>query len=222
MIKAKGARPARQKRSQQTRDELLEALARLLRKRDFTDIGVAELAAAAGVSPGAIYRRFEGGLTEVLIELARARIDARVREADASINGLSSANLREALRAAARSVWRQATENAHIFRAAYVHARLRTALVKARPDLEERSLAGFRAMLENFRSSVKRSDFDRAVMTVAMLYNTAFLERALFPDRLPAWSKKIDAETYAVEIAELAYSYLSTSDAGGDHGRKSR
>lgn len=205
-----GARPAKQERSRQTRANLLDALDRLLRARDFADLSVAEVAAAAGISPGAVYRRFEGGLTEMLLALARTKIEARV-DTEASIS--LSIGLRGALYEAALSVWRQLTESAHIFRAAYVHARLRPALVQDRPDLEERSLSGFRMLLETFRSEVKRSDFDRAVGTIALLYNTSFLERALFPDRLPAWAKGETPETYAREIAELAYGYLSTQDA---------
>lgn len=208
-----GARPAQQDRSRQTRDDLIEALERLLRTRDFADIGVAEVAAAAGVSPAAVYRRFEGGLTEVLFELARNKIDARVREADAGAGAVSANDLRTSLQEAALSVWEQATESAHVFRAAYLHARLRTALAKAWPDLDERSLSGFRSLLGAFRTEIKRADLNRAVATVATLYNTAFVERALFPDRLPAWSKRIDARTHAHEVAELAYSYLSTPEA---------
>jgi AcrR family transcriptional regulator len=207
-----GARPALQERSRKTRDGLLDALDRLLRTRDFETISVADVAAEAGVSPGAIYRRFAGGLTQVLLELSWARIEARVEEAGAGAEILSSSSLREALHKVSLAVWRQVSEGAHVFRAAYVHTRLRPGLGRRR-DLEEQSLAGFRAVLEAFRAEVRRSDFDRAVATITMFYNTVFLERGLFPDRLPTWSEQVDAETYAHEMAELAYGYLTTPDA---------
>ena len=61
------SRPAIQARSRQTRARLMAALERLLRKKDFDAIGVAELAEEAGVAVGTVYRRFEN--KEALIPL---------------------------------------------------------------------------------------------------------------------------------------------------------
>lgn len=214
MTDIRGAKPARQQRSRKTRDDLLHALERVLRTKDFYEISVAEVAAEAGVTAGSIYRRFEGGLIEVLFVLTWAIIEGNAQDDDISVNILSSSGLREALLQTSRTAWRQLTRNAHVFRAAYVHGHMRPELVgKPRSDLEARALSGFRIILETFRPEIKRADFDHAVVTIAMLYNTAFLERALFPDRLPAWSGEVDTETYARDVAELAYGYLTTSSA---------
>lgn len=48
-----------QERSQKTEQNLLDALEKLLVKKSITDLTVAEIAAEAGVTTGAIYRRFK-------------------------------------------------------------------------------------------------------------------------------------------------------------------
>ena len=72
----KGAKPALQTRSQQTRDKLVAALERLLRNKPFEQISVAEIAQEAGVSVGAVYTRFENkdAFIPVLFDLYKARL----------------------------------------------------------------------------------------------------------------------------------------------------
>ena len=53
-----GVLPAKQRRGERTRDRLLAAGQRLIAKRDFDQMSVAEIAAAAGCSVGAFYQRF--------------------------------------------------------------------------------------------------------------------------------------------------------------------
>jgi AcrR family transcriptional regulator len=90
------SRPAEQQRSRETRDELINALERLLRRRDFQDLSVQDLAAEAGVSPGAIYRRFEGGLIAVLFALWRATLERRAASAEARLDVGKARSLRPA------------------------------------------------------------------------------------------------------------------------------
>lgn len=53
-----GVLPVKQRRGEQTRDKLLRAGHRLIAKRDFDSMSVADIAAAAGCSVGAFYQRF--------------------------------------------------------------------------------------------------------------------------------------------------------------------
>src|SRR5689334_18223848 len=53
-----GVLPVKQERGSRTRDKLLRAGHRLIAKRDFDSMSVAEIAAAAGCSVGAFYQRF--------------------------------------------------------------------------------------------------------------------------------------------------------------------
>src|SRR4249920_1960197 len=53
-----GVLPAKQRRGEQTRDRLIKAGQRLVAKRDFDQMSVADIAEAAGCSVGAFYQRF--------------------------------------------------------------------------------------------------------------------------------------------------------------------
>ena len=75
----KGAKPALQTRSQQTRDKLVAALERLLRDKAFENISVAEIAREAGVSVGAVYTRFEN--KDAFIPVLRVGAQFMAREA---------------------------------------------------------------------------------------------------------------------------------------------
>jgi AcrR family transcriptional regulator len=211
---AKGSRPAVQRRSQDTRDRITDALERLLRAKDFQDIAVGELAEEAGVSPGAIYRRFEGGLASVLFELNRVTIERRAESKAAQFDPETLPSLRDALRQVARIAWDQLHSAAHVYRAAHLHARLRPDLLTvARPrDLEQRSLAAVRAILEHYRSEVRRADLDSAAAATAYFLNTLLVERALFDDMIPNWPALAAGENLAQQMADFAYGYLVTPD----------
>ncbi|MEO1136821.1 MAG: TetR/AcrR family transcriptional regulator, partial [Pseudomonadota bacterium] len=73
---SQGAKPAVQARSRETRDQLMKALEALLRQKEFDEIGVAEIAAAAGVSPASVYRRYDkkDGFIPALFEFYHERL----------------------------------------------------------------------------------------------------------------------------------------------------
>lgn len=203
-----------QSRSRQTRDRLVDALERLLRTRDFGDLNVADLAAEAEVSPGAIYRRFEGGLLPVLFELYRVTLERRVQAPEARIELESVGDLRAALHAITQAIWAQLREQAHVYRAVYLYARLRPDVPSQAPlQVEALALAGVREVLEAYRKEIKRKDLERAAAAVAFFLNTVFLEQALFPERTPKWPGLRTKNAFAMEMAEFAYGYLTTRDA---------
>ncbi len=73
-----GVLPVKQRRGEQTRDRLLSAGMRLIARRDFDSMSVAEIAGAAGCSVGAFYQRFRdkdaffGALVAQYVSEARA------------------------------------------------------------------------------------------------------------------------------------------------------
>lgn len=208
------SKPAVQQRSRETRDELINALERVLRRRDFEDLCVQDLAEEAGVSPGAIYRRFEGGLLAVLFALWLATLERRAASEAAQLDLGKLRTLRAALRRAAILGWEQLRADAHVYRAAYLHARLKPDFKRMNAAvMEKASVAGFRAIVEAFPREVKRCNRERAAEATAYLFNTAFVERALFPERLPSWARSIGDAAFVEQVAEFAYSYLATSDA---------
>ena len=74
---SQGMHPAKQKRSRQSRDKIVEAFAELLKEKPFERISVAEIAKRAGVAVGTLYRRFKNkdALIPVIFELYQARIE---------------------------------------------------------------------------------------------------------------------------------------------------
>ncbi len=210
---SKGSKPAVQKRSRKTRDQIIEALDRLLRIKEFDQISVTELAEEAGVSPGSIYRRFEGGLIPVLFELCRDRIERRADEPQAQIDASAAVGLRVVLRLAAAAVWGQLSSCPHVYRAAHLQARLRPDLIgDAWKALEDSSLQSFRDIIAAFPDEVRRRDLDRAAAMVAYHFNTVFIERGLFADRSPNWRGLPDSDGFARDVADFAYGFLITAE----------
>ena len=70
--------PAKQLRSQQTQDNLLNALNELLKEHFFEHISIAQLAEAAGVSVGTYYRRFKN--KESLLPLLYQNFGLKLQE----------------------------------------------------------------------------------------------------------------------------------------------
>jgi AcrR family transcriptional regulator len=209
-----GSKPAVQRRSRQTRDRIVDAMDLLLLDHDFRDINVTELAAEAQVSPGAIYRRFEGGLLPVLFELYRVTLQRRAEAPEADLDLAAAGGLRPALRQFARTVWEQLSGKAHIYRAVYLYARLHSESASAAPaNIQAQALGGARQMLEPFHSEIARTDLDHAAAAVTYFFNTIFIERALFADRRPLLPALAEGEGFADEMAEFVFGYLTTPDA---------
>lgn len=207
---AGGSRPAMQRRSQATRDRIVAALERLLRDRRFADIAVGELAEAAGVSPAAIYRRFAGGLPAVLFALCETIIAQRAASPEVRVALGPDTSLRAAMHQIVRIAWEQLRAHAHVYRAAYLLARLQPELadLELTRAFEAQTRENLRILIAAMPGEVKRADTERAAQAVAHFLQTALLERALFPDHAPHWP---DEAEFAAEMAEFAHGYLTTS-----------
>jgi len=94
-----GVKPTSQARSRATRDKIVAAFEQLLRTKSFENISVAELAQHAGVSVGAVYRRFENkdSLIPVIFELYQDRLMEWVAS-EGRIEAADDATLRDVLR----------------------------------------------------------------------------------------------------------------------------
>jgi AcrR family transcriptional regulator len=83
-----GVLPVRQERGGRTRDRLMSAGGRLIAKRDFDSVSVADIAAAAGCSVGVFYQRFRdkdaffGALVANYVTEARATTVALFEQHD--------------------------------------------------------------------------------------------------------------------------------------------
>lgn len=202
------AKPANQGRSREKRDRILAAMDRLLRQKAFSEIGVAELAAEAGVSAATIYQRFSNrdATASVLLELYFQRVEEwahRPRPDRLS----PDAPLRDALRAIARDGLRQVAELGHIMRPAYLYSRQRPDLVGAEwARLERIALEGFRDFLARRAGEIRVRDLNEAAGVLVWFYNLMLLGPLLHPDS--PWPPLTDPERFASVVAEMADRYL--------------
>lgn len=218
-----GAKPAVQKRSQQTRDALIGALEDLLQAREFGEISVAEIAARAGVSPASIYQRFKNkdAATAILLELNIRKVtewNAAHREDAMAIIGAPT--LRQAMLRLGALSWRQVEALRHIMRPAYLYSMLRPEAFGAewRARLDAATAAGFRPLLEAHQGEIVRADLDRAASSVAGLVNMMAAGLLLHrpADGEDAANSTIPATegAFAAELADVVCGYLAMPEGG--------
>jgi len=209
---SQGARKTHQKRSQQTRDKLLNALENLLREKDFADISVAEIATCAGVSAASIYRRFDKkeGFIPVLFDLYLKRLEEWGTSAEAQLQ-IQGRGLRETLRHIVQTGWRQMEQQAHIMRAVHLHGRGHLDLMGEKiTTFEDAMLMGMHAVVSIFATEIKRADADKTARMLAYYFNNILIEKGLFGDKGAVFGIKFDDDTFTKEIADFAYGYLTT------------
>lgn len=214
---SQGARKTHQNRSRKTRDKLLNALEKLLTQKDFADIGVAEIARIAGVSPASIYRRFDkkDGFITVLFDLYLERLNDWVSTPEAQLN-LEGKSLREATHMVAAGAWRQLQQQSHLLKAIYLHGRRHLDLLGDRGDLFEAGmLMAMQGIIGLYKDEVKRTDHDKAARMLAYYFNNIFIERGLFKKQTATWADPLSDEDFIAEIGEFAFAYLTTADPNG-------
>ncbi len=208
---SQGAHPTFQKRSRKTRDKLVKALEKLLYKKSFEDITVAEIAKGAGVSTASIYRRFKNkdAFIPVLFEIYLTRIEEWAKKPTARVEVEKIDNLKDALKAVSKAAWAQLTEQAHILKAVYIYIRLRPDLIGGDWEKWERqSLASFKGIIQYYSAEVKRKDIDKSAVMITLFFQSIFINYALFEDTGSNWDLDLKAEEFAAEVADMAYGYL--------------
>jgi AcrR family transcriptional regulator len=102
-----GVRPARQQRSRESQERVLQAAEALLAEKGYEGFTMTEVARRAGISVGSVYGRFEG--REALIYAVHARVNARLSAIDVDLSDapdLASA-LTQTVRAFAQALYRE-------------------------------------------------------------------------------------------------------------------
>lgn len=210
----KGAKPALQSRSQQTRDKLVAALERLLHHKAFENISVAEIAREAGVSVGAVYTRFENkdAFIPVLFELYKRRLSDHEAEQRAEAESDSDESLRGVLRRSLRVGAQFMGREAHLMRAVHLYAHTRPDLIgdgwEAISDAARESVG---VLYDHFASEITQKDRTTAVETLTYFLNTALIEAGLYPDLGPPSPRGLSLEALAEELADYAWGYLTAT-----------
>ncbi len=217
------AKPAIQERSKRTRDALVDALDSLLREKAFDAIGVADIAARAGVSAASIYQRFSNkdAAVSILLELYMRRVEEWARSPDGAADVRTASDLRAALMTLGANAWRQVEALGHVMRPAYLYSRLRPDLLGPQwSERIEQARAGFLALLEAHRSEIRRPDLRRAASAIAGFYNMMLVGLLLHRDDIASGPSGHDLsrkpESFAAELADFAMGYLALPDHPGD------
>lgn len=205
----------KQSRAIRTRKNLMAALERLLREKEFETISVQDIAKAAGVAVGSVYAHFKDktAFLEALLAYWRGRVEAQLQAAEAqdmkaAFQALGS--LRAALLETTKAVYAQTLENGHIFRALQTYVRLH-------PDTDDqdwqtlvvRSFAPIADLLEVFSDEITVKDVDLATRMLGVFFNTIFIRNALMPQDTLGQAARLDAETMIAEVSDMAYGYLT-------------
>ena len=215
---SQGVKPTRQARSRETRDRLVRALDASLRDRAFEEITIADLAKTAGLSVGAVYRRFENkdAFIPVIFELYRERLESfMVGEGRLEIEPADG--LRVALHRACDVAWRFLSRHGYLVRAAHLHARLRPDLVGDDwQDLLAQASESAGQLITLFGDEVRRNDREEAAQMFTYLMNTLPIERALYPQEGAAIVLTISEARFVAAIADTLYGYMTTADLQAD------
>jgi AcrR family transcriptional regulator len=203
---APGFRPPQQERSRKALQKVLTAAQDVLAADGFDDFTMTAVAARAGVSVGAIYRRFDG--KEQLLTAVKDRLLTQLEE-----------DLAERLRTAGPSLEAIIGAFAAVIAGAFAAGgQVWPDLLRSRggPEMGERglrALAEVRRLFQEgtapYRHEVRRSDAAEALAAVQLTISGALIHRAQAiassPDRTPM-------DAYARQITDMAMAYLRTPD----------
>jgi len=206
-----GALPAAQRRSVQTTRRIAAMLEELLKEKTFERITMAELAAAAHITPGAIYRRFRNKEALLPHIFARYREELSKWTARVTVERMAAAgDLRAGLEMLVRETYGCFAAQAHIFRTVHLYGRLH-------PDLAAGGSPGAPAatdfapiggLLKVHAGEVRRP----TQMATQMLGHTLLsscIERALYAGQNPTLGLKLDDEAYVRALAGMFHAWLT-------------
>ena len=196
-----GVKPAAQDRAKKTRDKLLAAFESLLREKSFEAMSVAEIAARAGLSVGAVF------------DLYRARVERLAASPEGQFQPDPEAGLRVALRGMTAMAWTFLKREGHLVRAAHLYARLRPDLVGDEWDaMIEAGVASYRQLVDFFAGEIARPDPDEAARVLFYLLNTSMIEYGLYRDDGPGAALTISDTGFTDAMADAMYGYLTAPD----------
>jgi AcrR family transcriptional regulator len=172
-----GPRVARQARSQASHAQLLLAAERVLAAKDFVDATLADIAAAAGLTTGAVYARF-ANKADLLATLERQTCDELEAEWGGALTPSSS--LTVTLRAVITATAAAYGARRGVLRALIVESRRDPALRRRLNTLNRRLLHAFTEALAVHRGEIVRRDVEAAAQFAMLLFKSALRETVLF------------------------------------------
>lgn len=210
-----GLNPPRQARSREALRKILAAAEDVLADTGIDDFTMAVVAERAGMSVGAIYRRFEG--KEQLLNAVKDRMLSRLEDDLAGALDAATGGLRDVVQAFTRTL---ADDGAHTpvvtqlvwqSEGVHGHGRFRQALENA----QRRFLDAATAHL----AEVRRANPEEALVIVFRTIIAARAHRKLTWD---VWPDGIGWDRWSEEVADMALLYLTTPGDPADRVRRPR
>lgn len=203
-------RPAKQLRSSQTQDRIVNACKDLLREREFEEITVADIVQRARSSLGAFYARFpskEALLPALYDDYSRSLPTETTVWSDPSTWGERS--LRTRIGNLVRFVIQDYRATRPIMRPLALYARQHAQDIsdERRQASSDKHRAACSYLLE-CREEITHPDPERAVDLIAYFIPAIGRDKILFGDAPHAKSVEVDDSTLEEELIRMAISYL--------------
>ncbi len=205
------AKPVSQKRSLDKRDRILNAMETLLRRKEFREISVAELARHANVSPATIYQRFSNvdATASVLLELYYSSVESWAMRPRRNKAGPETPLL-VLLQHIAADAYRQVEELGHIMKPAYLYSRQHPDRVGPEWDrLKRAAFSGFESLLRARRSELTVNSLKDAAEFLAYFFNIMMLGPLLHEEEA-RWRGAKSRRKFSLTMATMAHRYLTT------------
>jgi AcrR family transcriptional regulator len=200
-----------QERSARSLERMLDAAEKLLERKHFEEISIAEISAAAGTSVGNFYGRFAS--KEVLLEALHERYEADRSEAwqaffaDAALKRMK---LKARIRALMAAIIKQFRARAGVFRTFVLRQ------WRAGPKIDQRSRQSLDQLYDNAmglllgcRSEISVDDPKRAVRVALSAALALCRETIVLRHRSMPGSLDLSDEALADELTRMMYGYLS-------------
>lgn len=201
-----GFRPPLQARSRAALQRILVAAEQELAATGSDDLTMAAVAERAGMSVGAIYRRFEG--KEQLLTAVKDRLLTRVEDDITAALDAAEGGLAEVVDAFTRTLVDGFSASAHIIPHVVGGARPIGSSERARRALEHIQQLFVDATSAHL-AEIRRSDPATALVIAARTITTACLHQAVIGRTVP---DGISGPRWCEQVADMATVYLTTPD----------
>lgn len=194
-------------------DRILRATERLLRKRHFEDIGIAQILKESGVSASSFYSRFHSKEDVLPVLYAKysagQRKDAVARFDPARLRGL---DLGARIQLLTREAVRTYRERRGLLRTVALLARSRPQAV-SKGALSERAeqYEAAAALLLECRKEIRHPEPVRAVPAGILMVLATCRDKILFAEAPHPASVRLSDDELAAELARALFAYLSTT-----------
>ncbi len=192
-------------------ERLLTATLAVIEEQGLAGVTIPEIATAAGLSPGSVYRRFDD--KEAMIRIALLRFleaSQEINQASLPSERLQGLTLEEALVALSRGLVAQYRGRLGLLRALdqYLEGQADAAFRERAVSLVEANLQLVIGALTPFHDRIAAPDPERAI-TFALLSAITMIEAHKLHDS-PVWRRvlPLDDEALAVEAARAMVAYL--------------